>query len=133
LAALPAGKNPGWVGPRAIWTFLENRKLSCPCRVQIPDRPAHSLVTIPNTLSWLTSLLCVFVCIDISSKINGLLTSKYYRKKDGVVRFEVLTTVLLKIQVFSGMYCCVTVYSFCHFEQIQWLQNVRYNLSNDTA
>ena len=38
----------GWVGPRAVWTDVENRSHT---GIRSPDRPARSLVAIPTELS----------------------------------------------------------------------------------
>jgi hypothetical protein len=51
-AALPLEKQPlgGWMGPRAGLDMVVKRKGPSPCRESNPDRPAHSLVAIPNEL-----------------------------------------------------------------------------------
>ena len=45
-----------WVGPRATLDAWENRKVSCPCQNQTPDRLACSLVAILTGLSQLRSV-----------------------------------------------------------------------------
>jgi hypothetical protein len=54
-----SGKNSGtcwigdWVGPRAGLDVLEKRKISFLYRDSNPDRPAHTIVTVPTELPWL--------------------------------------------------------------------------------
>jgi len=41
----------GWVGSKPCWTFWRREKSLAPDKLWTPDCPAHSLVTVLNTLS----------------------------------------------------------------------------------
>ena len=54
----PPRKNPGtqwiggWVGTRAGRTFWRTEKSLASTKIQTPDHPVHSIVTISTTLPW---------------------------------------------------------------------------------
>jgi hypothetical protein len=71
---LPPGKNigthwrGGWMDPIAGLDVMEERKISFPGGAQMPDLPAHSLITIPTTLQgWYMFLILADWFLDSTS------------------------------------------------------------------